>query len=128
MSTGGSILEISIRGRLFSVAADADVSTDLGGKTTEVEMNGNGTARYIQTRKQWMLEGITVDINKAKADLEFLQENADGDQGEEVVITIEYADGTVRRGKGRVTGDVKEGSASTTATINLGGGGKLELQ
>ena len=45
---GASVEGISIGGRNFPVAADADVTIDLGGDSNTVEMNGDGTGRLIK--------------------------------------------------------------------------------
>jgi hypothetical protein len=123
---GGSILSVSIRARLFSVASDADVSMDLGGYSNETQSNGNGTARIIKTRKTWMLENISVVLDPDNNDLEFLQEIADGNTF--VPITIELVSGHVYQGKGIVTGDLKGSTQNTTATITLSGKEKLTQQ
>jgi hypothetical protein len=123
---GGSILSVSIRGRLFSVAADADVSMDLGGFTNEASPNGDGTARLIKTRKVWMLENVPLVLDHDRVDLEFLQEIADGNTF--VPITIELVSGHVYQGKGTVTGDVKGSTQNATVPITLSGKEKLTQQ
>ena len=51
MAIGGSIESVSIGGRPFTVASDADATRDLGGYTSETRANGDGTTRDILTRK-----------------------------------------------------------------------------
>jgi hypothetical protein len=123
---GGSILSVSIRGRLYSVASDADVSMDLGGFSNEVSSNGDGTARIIKTRKAWMLENISVVLDPDRNDLEELQNISDGNIY--VPITIELVSGHVYQGKGTVSGDLKGSTQSTTASITLSGKDKLTQQ
>lgn len=123
---GGSVESISINNRLFPVAADSDPTRDLGGFTVEYQSNGDGGARRIKTRKPWMLEGLTVVIDENRGDLEFLQENADGN--DDVPITITLANGFTYAGVGGVTGDIKASSQSTTAEITLSGPQNLEVQ
>jgi hypothetical protein len=125
-AVGGSIESVSIRGRLFAVPADVDASVDLGGKTNEVQANGNGTARIIQTTKPWMTEGLSVEISQDRGDLEFLQEIAD--DGEFVPITLTLASGVTYGGEGIITGDIKGGTQSATGEITLSGPGKQEQQ
>lgn len=126
MASGGSIENISIKNRLFRVAADADSNRDLGGFTNEIQPNGDGSARKIMTRKPWMLDGLTVEIDNTNQDLEFLQEVAD--MNDYVAMTITYVDGFSYSGRGTVSGDLQAGSNSATADISLSGPGRLEQQ
>lgn len=123
---GGSLRQLAIGGRVFAVAADNDVSRDLGGYSNEVLPNGDGTGRVIQTAKQWMLDGITVSTDPDNSDHEFIQDLADA--GAFVDCQLTYADGTVYAGTGIPTGDVKYTNNNCLTTVNLQGPGKLEKQ
>jgi len=123
---GGSILSVSIAGRLFSVAGDADVNLDLGGFSNEVQSNGDGSARVIKTRKPWMLENIAIVVDHDRGDLKFLQDKADGNTYHP--ITIDLVSGHTYQGKGTVTGDIKLSTQSTTVPITLAGKEKLTQQ
>lgn len=125
-AVGGSIESISIRNRLFPVAADADASQMLGGFSNEVSPNGNGTARIVKKRVAWKVSGLDVEINHDRADLEFLQEIADGDDF--VPITVTMASGVTYQGKGMITGDIEGSTEKATAGITLEGPQKLEQQ
>lgn len=125
-AVGGSIESISIRGRLFPVAADAEVNRKLGGFENEIQPNGNGTGRLVKTRVAWMLDGVQVEINDTRNDAEFLQEIADG--LELVPCTITYASGLTYMGTGIVTGEIQSSSQSTTSTISIAGEGTLTQQ
>lgn len=125
-TVGGSIQECSIAGRVFAVAADADVTVKLGGASNDVQANGNGTARQIKTIEAWSISGLNVEIDNNRADHDFLQGIADGN--EYVSITLTYADGNTRQGKGTITGGLEGSSQNATASLNLMGEGKLELQ
>lgn len=126
LAKGGSVEKVSIRRRIFAVAADADVNLDLGGKSNEVQSNGNGSARVIQTRKPWMLDGLALQIDDQQNDLEFLQEVAN--DGVPVPVTITLASGVTYQGEGTITGDIKKSTQNTTAPISLSGGGELTQQ
>jgi hypothetical protein len=131
MSTGGSIESVSIRGRNFSVAADADVTRKLGGFENEVQMNGNATARVVKTRVAWMLSGITIDVNDVRADHEFLQDIANGvnaDVDGFFTVSITYASGAVYSGRGIITDTIEYASQNTTAGVSLSGPGELTKQ
>lgn len=123
---GGSIEKISLRGRLFPVASDAEANKKLGGYENEVAANGDGTARLVKTRVPWSIEGLQVEINDARGDHEFLQEIADG--LEFVAITMTLAGGVTYQGTGQVTDVVQASSQSATATITLMGPGTLTQQ
>lgn len=125
-TVGGSIESISIRGRLFAVAADAEANRKLGGFENEVQPNGNGTARIIKTRVAWVLDSVTVDVNDDRADQEFLQEIADGN--DYVPITITLASGVTYQGTGILTGEVQMSTQNSTAQISLGGPDVLTQQ
>lgn len=131
MARGGSIQEVSIGGRTFAVAADADTTRKLGGKEVELEMNGNATARVIETTVGWSITGIMVSVDETNADQDFLQDCADGtDAGDDgfYPCVITYAGGTSRMGRGRPIGAVEAGSMKATCSLSLGGPGKLEQQ
>lgn len=125
-AVGGSIESISIRGRLFPVAADAEANKKLGGWENEVQPNGDGTARLVKTRVAWSIEGVQVEINDARADAEFLQEIADA--FDFVPITITMASGITYQGTGTVTDTVQSSSQNATASITLSGPGTLSQQ
>jgi hypothetical protein len=125
-AAGGSIQEISVRGRILAVASDADASVDLGGYEAEQQANGNGTSRKVLKSKNWMIENLTVSIDDNIADLEFLQECADST--DDVDITITFVNGVVYGGSGTVVGKVAKSTQGTTAGISLSGPGKLVQQ
>lgn len=123
---GGSIESISLSGRNFAVAADAEGQRKLGGFQNEVQPNGDGTARIVKTREPWGLEGLTVAIDDSRADQEFLQDLADGNSFFSVAITL--ASGVVYQGDGQITGDMQYGTQNATASLSLMGQGKLTAQ
>jgi hypothetical protein len=126
MATGGSIEEVSLDGRNFPVAADADSNRKLGGWNNEHSPNGNGTGRLLKTREGWMLDGLALALDDLRGDQEFLQDIADGNGY--VVISITYASGAVYQGQGQITGDMQASSATTTAPLTLSGPGRLTKQ
>ena len=62
MSVGGSIESLTLDGRTFSVAADADTTRNLGGTDNEVEMNGDGTYRIVKTRVAAKIDGKPLQL------------------------------------------------------------------
>jgi hypothetical protein len=125
-AVGGSIESISIRGRLFPVASDAEATKKLGGFENEVQSNGDGGARLVKTRIPWGIDGVQVEISDARADAEFLQEIADGFDW--VPITITLASGVTYQAKGTVSGEVGSSTQNATASITLSGPGTLTQQ
>lgn len=123
---GGSIESISIDGREFAVAADADASLKTGGSENEIAPNGNGTVRVLATRAAWSLSGLTVVVDGARDDLQFLQDTAD--RKRLVACAVTLASGAVYSGRGIVTGELAASSASSTVEVTLGGEGRLERQ
>lgn len=125
-AVGGSIQSFAIRGRLFAVASDAEANKKLGGFENEVQANGDGTARKVMTRVPWSIDGLQLEIQNQRADQEFLQEIADS--LEYVSMEMTLADGTVYEGTGTITDEIQVSSQNATASITVGGPGKLEQQ
>lgn len=122
----GSIQQVSIRGRIFSVPADASPSIDPGGVSVEHQPNGDGTTRKVETRRTWKITGLPLSIDHVKADLQFLQEIM---RGENVPITITMPGEITYGGEGTVSGDGLElQTESTTVEVEMSGPGELEQQ
>ena len=125
-AVGGSIQQCTIDGRRFPVAADADADRDLGGFMNEVSPNGDGSARYLKTRKVWKVGGISLSIDENRGDQAFLQEKADA--LEPYVITITFVSGHTYGGVGMISGDLNVKSASATGVVEFSGEKSLEQQ
>jgi hypothetical protein len=125
-SVGGPIESVSIRGRLFAVAADADAERDLGGFTNEVSPNGDGTARLLKKRVPWKVGGLDLDVNDDRGDQEFLQGIADG--LDFVAISVTMANGNTYQGSGIVADDFTYSSEKSICGVTLSGPQKLEIQ
>lgn len=125
-AVGGSIESVSLGGRLFAVAADADSNRKLGGWENEIQPNGDGTVRLIKTRTGWVLDGLTVSIDDTRGDAEYLQDLQDAK--DLFAVSITYASGITYQGTGQITGETQVSSQNTTAALALGGEGKLTQQ
>jgi len=123
---GGSVLAITLAGRLFSVAADAEVQRDIGGFTNESKENGDGTGRLIKTRKKASLKGISVDVDDSRGDHEFLQDLADRNDYFDVAMT--YAYGAIYQGTMQIGGDIMHSNTNQVVNFDLEGTGKLTRQ
>jgi len=126
MGTGGSIESVTLDGRTFSVAADADASIKLGGFENEMQPNGDGTARLIKTRVPFGTDGLAIAVDDDNGDHEFIQALAD--RKALFPLTLTLASGAIWQGTGQIVGEVPRSSQNTTIPINLAGTGKLSRQ
>lgn len=125
-TVGGSIIEASLRGRIFAVAADADGARNLGGYTNEVQSNGDASGRKIMTLVPWTIGGLTLSIDDTRGDQEFLQNIADDTDW--VTITVTLASGYTYRGQGTIADNIEFSTQNATAGVTLTGPEKLERQ
>lgn len=125
-AVGGPIESISLDGRIFSVAADADSNRKIGGTENEVQPNGDGTARLIKSRATSMLDGLTLSIDDTRGDAEYLQDLQD--RKDFFAVSVTYASGVTYQGTMQIVGETQISSANTTAAISLAGTGKLTQQ
>ena len=125
-AVGGSIQEAAIRGRIFPVAADADASRQLGGWENSIEPNGDSTVRIIKKRIPWQVEGLTLCVDDARGDQEFLQDIANGNG--EVDIALTFASRETYQASGTIIGVLAFNNMSSTVGVTLGGGGEMSKQ
>ncbi len=125
-SVGGSIESVTLDGRNFSVASDAESQRKLGGFENEVVANGDGTARTIKTRVPLSLDGLTLGIDDDNGDHEFLQGLADSNEFFPIVIS--FASGISYQGTAQIVGEMQVSSQNATASVSLMGPGVLTKQ
>lgn len=125
-AVGGSIESVSVDGRTFPVAADAEANVKLGGYEKEQQPNGDGSARPVKTRVAWEISGVTVQVDHDRGDQEFLQGIENQDDNVNCVIT--YANGVSYQGIGSITGELAFNTQNATAELTLGGPNKLTQQ
>lgn len=125
-AVGGSIESVSLDGRTFSVAADAEAQRKLGGFENEVQANGDGTARVIKTRVPLMIDGLTLSVDDSRGDHEFLQALAN--RKDFFPISLTYASGSTYQGRAIITGELQASSQNATAAVSLSGPGILTRQ
>ncbi len=123
---GGPIESVSLDGRGFPVAADAESQRKMGGFENEIQANGDGTARLIKTRVPLSLDGITIESDDSRGDHEFVQELADRNDYFPVAIT--YASGETYQGTAQIVGETQASSQSATIALSLMGPGQLTRQ
>jgi hypothetical protein len=126
VGTGGSILEVSLGGRIFPVAADAESNRKLGGCENELEMNGDGSARIVKTRVPLQLDGLTLEVDDARGDQEFLQGLADA--SDFFTFSATFANGTTYQGTAQIIGEFQCNSKNATAQVTLAGPGNMTKQ
>lgn len=125
-AVGGSIESITLDGRNFAVASDAESQRKLGGFENEVMANGDGTARLIKTRVPLGIDGLTLDTSDDRGDQEFLQDLANRNDYFPIVIT--YASGISYQGTAQITGEMQTSSQNATTAVSLMGPGTLTKQ
>lgn len=117
-AVGGSSIDISINGRSFGIAEDADISQSLKKFENEVRANGNGTARVIRKKVVQSFEGITVAIDDTLQDFEYL---SDMYELVNVDFSVTLPSGAIYAGRGTLTGELKRGTEAATAEISISG-------
>jgi hypothetical protein len=122
----GSIKEVTFRGRIFPVAADAEANRKIGGFENEMLANGDGSARLIKTRVPLLLDGLTLEVDDSRGDHEFLQDAADSP--ELFALSITYASDITYNGTAQITGEFQASSQSATIPVTFSGPGKLTRQ
>lgn len=126
-AVGGSIESVSLDGRLFAVAADADSTRKLGGYENEFQPNGDrSTGRVIKSVVGWSVDGLTLSIDDTRGDAEYLQELQDGVDFFPIAVT--YASGITYQGTGQIVGETGTSSQNTTGAVALMGPGQLTAQ
>lgn len=125
-AVGGSIESVTLDGRIFAVAADAEAQRKLGGFENEVQANGDGTARLIKTRVPLSIDGLTVEVDDDRGDHEFLQELSNRNDFFPVALT--YASGATYQGTAQIVGETQASSQAATAAVSLMGPGILTKQ
>ncbi len=125
-SIGGPIESVTLDGRGFPVAADAESQRKLGGFENEVQSNGDGTARLIKTRVPLSIDGLTIEVDDVRGDHEFLQSLSN--RNDYFPIAITYASGETYQGTAQIVGETQASSQSETAAVSLMGPGVLSRQ
>lgn len=123
---GGSVESVTLDGREFAVAADAEAQRKLGGFENEVQANGNGTARLIKTRVPLSIDGLTVEVDDSRGDHEFLQDLSN--RNDYFPIALSYASGITYQGTAQIVGETQSSSQNATAAVSLMGPGELTKQ
>lgn len=125
-AVGGPIESVSIDGRYFSVAADADAGRQIGGSKNEVQANGDRTGRLIKSVENWMIDGLALAIDDLLEDHEYLQSKAN--ENGFFPINFSFSSGSVWGGTGQIVDELKFGNAGATMPLSFAGPGSLTQQ
>jgi len=125
-AVGGSVESVTLDGRIFPVAFDADISRKLGGVENENMLNGDGTSRLIKTRVAWSLSGLVLESDDSRGDHEFVQALANRNSYFPIALT--YASGETYQATGQISGEMNASSQSATLTVDVSGPGELTQQ
>lgn len=126
----GDIFEIKIASqgtagsRTYKAKGGEAYNLDLGGRTKERRMNGDGTGHPVATAKPWMLENVQLEVAGTTDGIEFLQDVQN--ETPDAIITITFLDGRTYKGKGSIEGDLKEDTYEGYCSVNFAGSGILE--
>lgn len=123
---GGPIESVTLDGREFPVAADADSQRKIGGVENDVQMNGNGSGRLIKTRIPLSVDGLPLESDDSRGDHEFVQ--ALSNRNDFFPISVTYASGITYQGVAQITGEIQASSQNATVAISLMGPGLLTRQ
>jgi len=120
MAINGAIRAMTIKGRAFKAAHDASGNKQMGGRNNEVQMNGDGSFRTIQTVMPGAINEVNVEIDDSQGDLEFLQGIAD--EGLPVPVVVTYAANVSYTGDLVLTGEIQKDENTGLATLSFQGG------
>lgn len=124
---GGPVKQLSVDGRIYTTAGDADSPRDLGGNTNTHVPHGDGkTGHYNQVPRGWKVENVVIACNPNRSDQKALQDVADS--GEEVPIVFTYMGNITYSGMGNIEGEIKWSNNTTMATCTFAGSGRLRKQ
>ena len=120
----GDTLEIKfihpdVGSKIFAVKAGEDITQDLGGYTSELMVNGNLTGHKSMSAKAWELSGVSLEADAGDGSLEFLQDISDSPKLSTIVWS--HINGSVYKGQGTVTGDLKAGTKEGYVQVTIQG-------
>jgi len=130
---GGDLIEITVNHPTlgsfrFDPKGSEDVEIDFGGYVVadgDDSVTGAGTNIKQMNRKRWSVACPPVGWASDPDTLESLQQIADSTV--EAPWTFSFLDGTVYKGTGSISGDLKGNkNAGTVTGFKVAGGGKLE--
>ena len=122
---GGPIEEINIHGRPFTVVGDSGGTRGLGGKESEVKVDGAGNPYASSSRVPSGLSDLDILVDDDRGDQEFLQDIANRAAFGNVTVT--FNSGAIYGGLMTISGEIKFDVKESKCSISLMGG-KLTKQ
>lgn len=119
MSIHGAIRSMTIQGRAFQAAHDSGGNRQMGGRNNEVQMNGDGSFRTIQSVMPGAISDVNLEIDDTRGDLEYLQGIAD--EGLPVPVVVTYAANVSYTGDLVIVGEISKDENTGTATMSFQG-------
>jgi len=120
MGLHGAARDMTINGRVFKVAHDGPGSKDIGGRNNEIQMNGDGSSRTIQSVVPGSFTDVQVEIDDTRGDHEFLQNLSN--EGLPVPVVMTYADNVSYTGDLVLTGEIRPDKSTGIASLSFMGG------
>ena len=125
----GDTLEVTIAhpvqgSRSFSVQSNQDVLKDLGGYSSERQVNGNLTGHKKLNAKPWKLSALQFEVDPDDGGIEFLQGVQDSPI--DATITWSHISGASYTGDGSIEGDLQSNTNSGYVAIEITGNGRLK--
>lgn len=120
MAIHGALRDFTIKGRPFKVVTDGPGSKNIGGRNNEVQMNGDGSYRIIQSVVPGAFADIQIEIDDSRNDQEFLQGIAD--DGLAISCVATYASNISFAGKLTITGEITADESTGIASLSFMGG------
>jgi hypothetical protein len=114
--------KVSGASRELATKGGEDVNIDLGGYTSEYQINGNGSGHSKLNAKPWTVDGVNVEADTGV--LEFLQGTINS-LGESI-FTLAFINGDTYKGTGKIDGDLKQNKNTGYVSFTVKGSGKME--
>jgi len=111
----GDIRQFTWGGREFDVAPEGDVTMILHGIKAESTPNGNGTVHTKGTRVLGGFDGLTLSVDPARGDVEFLIAMQTGGIAKACSMTL--VDKTTYGGAMLPEGDLQSSTGNGTLTV-----------
>jgi hypothetical protein len=116
---GGTPLGLTVNGKTFDIAADANPTVMTGGFENEAAITGNGNLHVNRNRKLAGFEGLDISIDPSRGDFEYLQQLADN--GEPVNVVLTLASGKSYGGFLSVDSTLEYAGGDGTASLSMHG-------
>lgn len=118
-SANGAFESVVLGKRRFTCDAESEAEVDLSEWDNEVKPNSDGTFRTLKTRHMQKIEGITLDIDVSRGDMEFINEAKASFKP--LSFSATRADGGIYDGEVMITDSTSLNDNESTMEITLEG-------